>query len=218
MKAIVSLLALACTAQIASAEEYAHVVNKMEVMGSVPGQQRVCENSTVQVQQPNSGGGAVLGGIAGGIIGNAVGQGAGNAVATAAGIVAGAMVGDKMESSSNPVSTQQIQRCHLVQTTQNQVIGYNITYEYAGKQYTTRVSNDPGEWLPVQVSSQGVFPAVPMIQPQAQSVTIMQPASTVWVDQPPAVIYGPGPYYYGPAVTFGIGIGYGRFYGHGRRW
>ena len=217
MKAIIGLLALAGTAQLASAEEYAHVVNKIAVMGAASGSQRVCENLTVQVQQPNSGGGAVLGGIAGGIIGNAVGQGAGNAVATAAGIVTGAIVGDKMESNSNPPSTQQIQRCRLVASGQNQLIGYNITYEYAGKQYTTSVSNDPGEWLPVQVSNQGVYPAVPLMQAQSSTVTVVQPASTVWVNQP-AVIYGPGPYYYGPAFSFGIGIGYGRFYGHGRRW
>lgn len=215
MKAIVGLAAFACTAQLAWAEDYAHVVSKSEIMGNVPVQQRVCENSTVQVQQPNSGAGAVIGGIAGGLLGNTVGGGSGNAVATAAGAITGAIVGNQLESQGNQPVTQQVQRCHLAQVAQSQVIGYNVTYEFGGKQYTTQVRNDPGDWLPVQVSGQGVYPVLPPAPP-VQTVSISQP--TVVVDPSPAVIYAPAPYpyYWGPA--FSVGIGYGRHWGHGRRW
>ena len=36
------------------------------------------------------------------------------------------------------------------------VIGYDVTYEYAGRSYTTRTQSDPGQWIPVTVQ-----PAVP---------------------------------------------------------
>ena len=214
MKLVLSLIALACTAQMASAQEFAHVVSKTQIVGNVPTQQQVCENSTVQYQPQPTGAGAVIGGIAGGLLGNTVGSGGGRAAATVVGAIAGSVVGDSVESKNAAPVTQNIQRCHLMQTMQNQVIGYNVNYEYARRQYNTSLSNDPGEWVPVHVTDQGAFPAIPTLQANnvntAPNTVIVQPA--------PNVVYAPNPYYWGPPpIGVSVGLGFG-FYGHGRRW
>ena len=213
MKLILSLVALACTAQIASAQEFAHVVSKSQIMGTVPAQQQVCENSAVQVQPANSGAGGVIGGIAGGLLGNTGGSGGGKVAATVAGAIAGSIVGDNVESKNAAPVTQNVQRCHLQQVMQNQVIGYNVNYEYAGRQYNTSLSSDPGDWVPVRVTDQGAFPAIPTLQ--ANNVNVAP--NTVVVQANPNVVYVQNPYYYGPPpIGVSVGLGFG-FYGH-RRW
>jgi outer membrane lipoprotein SlyB len=54
----------------------------------------------VRVDQPVTGGGAVLGAIIGGLIGNQFGRGGGRAVTTMAGVAGGAAVGNAIESNS----------------------------------------------------------------------------------------------------------------------
>ncbi len=44
----------------------------------------------------------------------------------------------------------------VVSTTQAADGGYNVTYEYAGRRYTTRTDSPPGSTIPVQVSAIGV--------------------------------------------------------------
>lgn len=212
MKLIVSLVALACAAQIASAQEFAHVVSKTQIMGTVPAQQQVCENSTVQVQPANSGAGGVIGAVAGGLLGNTVGSGSGKAAATVAGAIAGSIVGDNVESKNAVPVTQNVQRCHLQQVMQNRIIGFNVNYEYAGRQYNTSLSNDPGDWVPVHVTDQGAFPAIPTLQ--ANNVNVAP--NTVIVQANPDVVYVQRPYYYAPPIGVSVGLGFG-FYGH-RRW
>ncbi|MFZ6849918.1 glycine zipper 2TM domain-containing protein [Undibacterium sp. RuRC25W] len=213
MKFMLSLITLACTANIASAQEFAHVVSKTQIVGNIPAQQQVCENSTVQVQPGNSGAGSVIGAVAGGLLGNTVGGGGGRAAATMAGVIAGSIVGDNVESKNAVPVTQNVQRCHLQQIMQNQVIGYNVNYEYAGRQYNTSLSSDPGDWVPVRVTDQGAFPAIPTLQ----AGNINAAPNTVIVQSTPNVIYVPNSYYYGPPpIGVSVGLGFG-FYGH-RRW
>ncbi|MFZ6864380.1 glycine zipper 2TM domain-containing protein [Undibacterium sp. Ji67W] len=214
MKLVLSFVAFACTTQIACAQEFAHVVSKTQIMGNVPTQQQVCENSTVQVQPQSSGAGAVIGGIAGGLLGNTVGGGSGKVGAAVVGAITGSIVGDSVENKNNPPVTQNIQRCHLAQTLQNQVVGYNVTYEYAGRQYNTSLNNDPGDWVPVRITDQGAFPAIPTLQAN----NVNNAPNTVVVQAAPNVVYVPSSYYWGPPpIGVSVGLGFG-FYGHGRRW
>ncbi len=51
-------------------------------------------------------------------------------------------------------------------TEQNRTVGYSVTYEYAGRHYTTRTDSPPGTTIPVQVSTYGVY-TTPVPPPDA---------------------------------------------------
>jgi len=92
-----------------------------------------------------------MGAIAGGAVGNQMGGGSGKAAATALGIFGGAILGDRIEGAPAP-QTQTVQNCHTETVYENRVVGYNVTYEYAGKQYMVQMPRDPGPTLMVNVT------------------------------------------------------------------
>jgi uncharacterized protein YcfJ len=48
---------------------------------------------------------------------------------------------------------QNVQRCSTETVYENRVVSYNVVYEYAGIQYSARMSRDPGQFVPVRVSA-----------------------------------------------------------------
>ncbi len=156
------VVALPAAAQNAG-REMGRVISSVPVMQQVAVPRQVCTNEEVYVPGAKSGAGAVMGGIAGGVIGNQVGGGAGRAVATMIGIVGGAALGNSIEGGGEP-RTQLQQRCTTQTTYETQTMGYNVTYEYAGKQYTVQMQQDPGAWVPLQVAPA----AQPYNQPYSQ--------------------------------------------------
>lgn len=48
--------------------------------------------------------------------------------------------------------TQTVQNCHTETVYENRVVGYNVTYEYAGKQYMVQMPKDPGPTVTVNVT------------------------------------------------------------------
>jgi hypothetical protein len=57
---------------------------------------------------------------------------------------------------------------------ENRVVAYNVVYEYAGRQYSTQMPQDPGRWVPVSVRPVSAAPAYrpgygPAYRPQASS-------------------------------------------------
>ncbi len=102
-------------------------------------------------------GGAIIGGIAGGIIGNQVGKGSGKHVATAAGAVVGTIVGDRIQNNGaqlvHPAAHgHPAQRCRSVEHWEQQLTGYQVSYEYNGRHYTRFMTHDPGRRVRVNVS------------------------------------------------------------------
>jgi hypothetical protein len=77
--------------------------------------------------------------------------------------------------------------------------GYSVTYEYGGRQYTTRTETPPGPTIPVEVSGYGVatYPVAP--QPALGANPEPPPAQA----QPYAVTPEPG------VVVSGNGVPYG---------
>jgi uncharacterized protein YcfJ len=192
------------------AEDVGRVISTQAVVQQFSVPQRVCSNQQVEVQQPKSGAGAVMGAIAGGAIGNQVGRGAGNAAATMIGIMGGAMLGDHVEGAP-PTQLQTVQNCTVQNTLENRTIGYNVVYEFGGKQYSVRMPNDPGPTIALQVSPAGAQSQSPVVA--AAPVYQQQPE---YVQQVPVVISQPvyvRPYY--PPVSFNFGYGY---WGGGHRW
>ena len=125
----------------------------------------------------NSGAGAVLGAIVGGVIGHQFGNSSGGRDrGTAAGAVIGGFIGndierngggydryDRNDSYNNgyrrasgyevervPV-TRDVQRCRVVSDSREEIRGYDVRYNYNGREYTTRLSYDPGPTMPINV-------------------------------------------------------------------
>jgi uncharacterized protein YcfJ len=225
-----SVLALATAAAGAClAQDVGRVISTQPVVQQISVPQRVCTNQQVEVQQQKSGAGAVMGAIAGGAIGNQVGRGAGNAAATMIGIMGGAILGDRVEGAP-PTQLQTVQNCTVQNTLENRTIGYNVVYEFGGKQYAVRMPNDPGPTISLQVSPVGAQPQDQVsAAPQAyQPPEYVQNAPVVYTQQTIVQPYYVQPVYaqpvygprYYPPVSLNLGFGYwgggGHHHGHWR--
>ncbi len=183
--ALAAPMGLAVAAGSAHGQEVARVISSVPVIQQVAVPRQVCTNQQVAVEQPRSGAGALLGAVAGGAAGNAIGDGSGRAAATLIGIVGGAMLGNRIEG---PAGTRmQDQTVCTTQTVyENRTAGYNVTYEYAGRQYQVQLPQDPGPTLRVQVTP--VAPAPAAVAPAMPPTQVLQGP-----DFGPAVVYSTGP-------------------------
>ena len=186
LPAILILASGACAAQ-----EMGRVLSSTPVIQQIAQPRQVCANETVAVQSQGSGAGAAMGAIAGGALGNGVGNGSGRAAATIIGLIGGAMLGDRIEGRGQP-EYQTVQRCSTQHVLENQTAYYNVVYEYAGKQYSVQMPQDPGAFIPLQVT-----PANTMPQSYAPPATAPQAVYT----QPPQVLYSQPPVVVAPPVV-----------------
>ncbi|WP_395060138.1 glycine zipper 2TM domain-containing protein [Polaromonas sp.] len=223
----------------------ARVISSTPVVQQVSVPQQVCTTQPMITQAPPSGAGAVMGALAGGAMGNAIGDGGGRALATMIGLVGGAMVGNNIEGNRNQV--QNVQQCGTQTSYQNRTTHYNVVYEYADKQHSIQMPNDPGPYVRLQVTPVGALPSLQAFgqpgyaQPQQAQPVYGQPAygqpaygqpmynqpvysqpvysQPVYVQPAPVVAY-PGYYsrpYY-PPVGLSLNFGYSRGgHGHGHR-
>lgn len=218
-RVIFAATALSVAASASWAAEYGTVVSSTPVVAAVPVPQQVCTDQPMVYQQPNSGAGALIGGLAGAAIGNSIGSGGGRAAATGIGLIAGSIIGDRVEADASPPVATTVRQCRTVTSYVNRTIGYDVVYEYQGMRRRTTLAQDPGDQIALNVS---VMPAEAAPAPQP---TEMPPPGQV-VQQPPAQIYYPAPYYAypyypyaSPVVRIGWGYGWGGGYGpgHGHR-
>jgi uncharacterized protein YcfJ len=212
------LSAAMLSAGLCSAQDAGRVISSTPIVQQVAVPRQVCSVGQAQVHQPNSGAGALAGAIAGGAVGNSLGHGPGQAAATMLGAIAGAALGNNIESSTN-TQVQDVQRCQMQTFYENATIGYNVVYEFAGKQYAVQMANDPGASIRLQVSPVGASAQAPAtVSADAGAQTVyLQPANVVVA---PATVY-PGYYYppyyqpYYPLLGLSLGFGFG---GGGHRW
>jgi len=234
-------------ATMAAAEEVGRVISSTPVMQQVAVPRQVCSPQPVAVQQPSSGGGALVGAIVGGLLGNTIGHGMGRAAATGVGVIAGAAVGDSIEGRNS--YAQPVQQCSTQTYHENRTVGYNVQYEYAGKQYGVQMPYDPGPTIRLQLTPVGaggalpdtaggygpgtgeappVIVAPPMVQGEGlgQPVAriIAAPAPTIYPGYDSPSYYSPAyyqPYYRAPAFYPPIGVslnfGYSGRHRHGHR-
>jgi uncharacterized protein YcfJ len=153
------LVAGGATAQMVGGAEQGRVISSTPVIQQVAVPRQVCQDEVVTSQGYNSGAGAVMGGLAGGAIGNAIGDGSGRAAATVIGLIGGAMLGNRIEGSGAP-QTQTVRRCGTQTVYENRTVGFQVVYEYAGRQYQVQMPHDPGPTIPLQVVPLGAAPAV----------------------------------------------------------
>ncbi len=100
----------------------------------------------------------VIGGIAGAVLGSKVGGGSGQVAASAIGTMVGGMAGRQIYDNSHRQRTATVQVCDPAPangsyygTSNGSVTAYDVTYEYAGRRYTTRTAYNPGDRIRVRV-------------------------------------------------------------------
>lgn len=217
MQKILILSALTLMSDLALAQETGRVLSSTPIIQQVAVPRQVCNTQQVAVEPQRSGAGALMGGIAGGAMGNAIGGGSGRAAATMLGIFGGAILGDRIESPG-PTQLQNVQSCSTQTFYENRTAGYNVVYEFAGKQYSTTMATDPGPTIALQVSPAGGN-SMPPVRAPAQTISgdYYQPAYTEPVYAAPPVVVQPVPYYR-PVVPIGVELnfGYSRGYHHWR--
>lgn len=97
--------------------------------------------------------GAIIGGVAGGLLGGQVGKGKGRVAAAAIGAATGAVVGDRIDNRpTQSYEEHPVEHCTSVDNWQTVSRGYQVTYRYNGRDYTTVMPNDPGDTLNIRVS------------------------------------------------------------------
>ena len=188
------LLALAGTGLAQAQDEQGRVISAIPVVQQVAMPRQVCSDQTVTVPGQKSGAGALIGGIAGGAMGNAIGNGSGRALATVIGLMGGAIMGDRIEGGTQP-QTRTVQQCGTQTFYENRTVAYDVTYEYAGRQYRTQMPQDPGRFVRLSVTPVDnapppvqYVPAQPRVEyvPSSPVVTRIQ-VGTTWVPAPRVV-------------------------------
>jgi uncharacterized protein YcfJ len=117
-----------------------------------------CRTDFVQESYPSGDrgiAGAITGGVAGGLIGSQVGKGNGRVAAAAVGAATGAVVGDRIDNSPGPDygnSTRQVERCAMVDNWQTVNRGYNVTYRFNDRTYTTMMPYEPGNTIRIRIA------------------------------------------------------------------
>jgi len=204
MKTLATTLLLA-TASLAQAQEVGQVISRTAVYQPVAVPRQTCSQTPVAVQNPSSGAGALMGAIAGGAVGSQIGGGSGQALATMVGVVGGSIMGDRIENPGTQVQNQTT--CTTQNFMENRLVGYTVVYEYAGKQHTVQLPQDPGPTLQLQITPVGTAQA-------AAPAPVMVTAPQTVVTQP-SVVYVPAPVYrsYPPVFTH-INLGWGWGGGH----
>jgi uncharacterized protein YcfJ len=197
---IAATLAAACNTVMAA--EFGKVISSTAVVAQVAVPQQQCRDERQLLQRPTSGGGALLGALIGGAVGNNIGGGLGRAAATGLGVVAGAAIGDRTEAANSPPTEVPVRSCLTVTSYENRIVGYDVTYDYNGQRYTTRLAQDPGARVALDVTvvpsggTMAVAPASPFPTPMA---TVMPP-----------MVYSPV-----PAYGYDGPYGYYDYYGYG---
>lgn len=99
----------------------------------------------------------VLGGIVGAALGSKVGGGSARYATAAVGSMVGGMAGREIyETSQRNRREASVTVCDPVREdayrdAEDEVVGYDVTYVYGGRQYTTRTDHHPGDRIRVRV-------------------------------------------------------------------
>ena len=150
MKKLISVLGLlpVCFFPPSHAQEVGRVISSVPIIQQVAVPRQVCTQQQVTSQPSKSGAGALMGAIAGGTVGHAIGR---DGLGTAIGIFGGAILGDKIEGTPAP-EVKNVQTCSTQNFYENRTMAYNVTYEYAGKQYMVQMPQDPGPTVRLQIT------------------------------------------------------------------
>lgn len=137
----------------------ARVISATPVYDRINEPRQQCWTETVGYEEQvyrsrNDNGGTIIGAIAGGLLGSTVGRGSGRVAGAAIGAATGAVIGDRIDSDDHyyrSARPRQVEHCQVSDNFRDVVVGYDVVYRYRGREYSTRMANDPGRWLDVSV-------------------------------------------------------------------
>jgi uncharacterized protein YcfJ len=158
------LLSLSMTANAGHRDRYRDTAKVIDVEPvyhtiEVTDPERHCWNEEVDYYEPGAKRftGTVLGGIIGGVVANSVsrGRGRGRDAATLAGTLLGGAIGHDLSNQRQQGhhATGYERRCETTHHTryEEQLVGYDVTYRYRGRVFTTFTEEYPGDRIPVRV-------------------------------------------------------------------
>lgn len=157
-----AVLVFSSGALLADGQEFrdrARVVSATPVFEQINEPRRECRTEYRTYEEKSAGNthntvGAILGAVAGGLLGSTVGNGNGQVAAAAVGAATGAVIGDRWnasDSAQTATRTEPVEVCNMVDNYRQQIAGYDVTYRYNDRNFTTRLPYDPGEWLSLDV-------------------------------------------------------------------
>lgn len=151
----------------------ARVVSSHPVIEQIPVDREECWNDRVRGYEDHRvvrsdtgvaiGAGTVLGAVVGGVIGHQFGHSSGGRDrGTAAGAIVGGLLGNQVDRDNARDDTtvesvervpvdRDVKRCRVVHEVREATVGYDVRYEYHGRQFTSRMPRDPGRFVPVSV-------------------------------------------------------------------
>jgi uncharacterized protein YcfJ len=233
MKHTILFAALGLVGFSAAAQEVGHVISSNPVVQQVAVPRQNCAPAYVQAPPQTSGMGGLAGALIGGGIGSQIGGGNGAIAGALLGTVGGAILGNNVEANNQRAQLAAVPNCITENTVENRTVGYDVTYEYAGRQYTTRMPYDPGATVRLSVNpvAQGSSVSAPPVQgivATAPGTVVAAAPAPVYVQPYPAYPAYPAyaaypypvyqPYYYPPV---GLSLGFVFRGGHGgghRHW
>jgi uncharacterized protein YcfJ len=112
-------------------------------------------NDHYREHQPRSYTSTIAGGIIGGVIGNQFGGGNGKTVMTVAGTLLGGSLGNDYNNySQRNTRYNNHENCRISQrySKEKRQYGYQVSYRYHGKTYSTYMDRYPGKHIPVDVT------------------------------------------------------------------
>ncbi|MBS0395112.1 MAG: glycine zipper 2TM domain-containing protein [Proteobacteria bacterium] len=135
---------------------YAEVLSATPVHRTVRTPRDECADVSVEKQKPvkdtHQIAGTAIGAVLGGVLGHQIGGGTGRDIATVAGAAAGGYAGNRVQKTMQDKDTYQTteQRCHTVEDSHAETIGYDVRYRLGDKEDVVRLKQKPGDRLPVR--------------------------------------------------------------------
>ena len=135
--------------------EFAQVLDVQPAYTQVARTSEVCEDVEVVHQaEPKDEkriAGTTAGVIIGGLLGNQVGGGNGKKAATVLGAIAGGLAGNKIQEQHQAKNTYTAleTQCEQVTNYVDEVIGYDVTYSIGDETGELRLSEKPGDVIPL---------------------------------------------------------------------
>ncbi|MBB3046167.1 uncharacterized protein YcfJ [Litorivivens lipolytica] len=158
MKRFLSLLLLASASAHADHErsDYAKVTSAVPVYEQVSREvpSRHCWEETVHYESRRSTAAPLVGAIIGGLIGHHVSAHDDAPLGTFLGAGVGAAIGSHTQRERRGDHYHVEERCETTYETQwhEEIVGYDVTYRYHGRNYKTRLPYDPGKRIRINVS------------------------------------------------------------------
>jgi uncharacterized protein YcfJ len=129
------------------ARTHARVTNSQPVYSEAASHEECWNEETRSYERHDRVAGTALGAVAGGVIGHQFG---GSDRGTVAGAVIGGLIGNRVARDRDENRAPDVeQRCRTVADSDAQIIGYDVSYDYNGRQFSMRLDHDPGRWLTV---------------------------------------------------------------------